>query len=132
MFELRRHNTDRLYDEAGYNDLLSRHYTAKAAQTALDAAQQADPSGPRYFVTKPATLKTSTGRLTNAYYLVSAACHHNGVTVTKRQKGFSDFPNLMALVKEGLLETRNRGPRGGRTWHATRKGRRALSKVDGS
>ncbi len=132
MFELRRHNPAHRYDPTGYTDLISRHHTAKAAQTALDATQQADPSGPRCFVTKPAMLKTTTGRLTNAYYLISAARHRNGVTVTKRQKGYSDFPDLMALVGKGLLETRNKGPRGGRTWHATRKGRQALSKCDDS
>ena len=52
------------------------------------------------------------------------------MSVTKRQKGFSDYPQLMELVNEGLLEIRNRGPRGGQTWHATRKGRRAVAKVN--
>ncbi len=130
MFELRRHNPARRYDPTGYTDLLSRHHTAKAAQTALDAAQQTDPNGPRCFVVNPAMLKTGTGRLTNAYYLIQYACHRNGTTVTKRQKGFSDYPDLMCLVGKGLLEIRHNGPRSGQTWHATRKGRRAIAKVE--
>ncbi len=129
MFELRCHNPKRRYDPTGYTDLISRHHTAKAAQIALDAAQQRNPSGPRCFVIKPTTLKTGTGRLTNAYFLIDTACHRNGVTVTKRQKGFSDYGDLMCLVENGLLETRNKGPRGGMTWHATRKGRRAIAKI---
>jgi hypothetical protein len=72
---------------------------------------------------------TSTGLLTGAYYLISAACHRGGATVTKRAKGFSDYGDLMALVEDGMLEIRHRGPRGGQTWHATRKGRRAIVKV---
>ena len=130
MFELHRHNPKRRYDPTGYTDLISRHHTAKGAGEALDAAQQADPSGPRYFVTKPTTLLTGTGRLTNAYWLIEWAKSRFGVTVTKRQKGFSDYPQLTELVAEGLLEVRNKGPRGGQTWHATRKGRRAVAKVD--
>ena len=137
MFELKRHNG------TGY-ETISRHHTPKAATRALDAATLSNPpptprfDGPyptyplegRYFIAKPTTLITSTERLTNAYWLINWARSRDGVSVTKRQKGFSDYPQLMELVAEGLLETRNNGPRGGQTWHATRRGRRAVAKVD--
>lgn len=130
MFELRRHNVDKAHMPCSYTDLVSRHHTMKAAQAALEAAQAADPNGQRLFIVKPTRLVTGTGKLTGAYYRIKAACHPNGTTVTKRAKGFSDYPDLMALVSEGLLEIRNKGPRGGQTWHATRKGRRHMVKAE--
>ena len=128
MFDLMRHTGTTPWVET-----ISRHRTGKAAKAALEAAKKGNPGWEftgRYFIVKPTTLLTSTGRLTNAYWLIHWAKARDGVSVTKRQKGFSDYPQLMELVAEGLLENGNKGPRGGATWHATRKGRRAVAKVD--
>ena len=130
MFDLMRHTATHPWVET-----ISRHHTGKTATAALGAAEKRNPRPEsaivgRYFIAKPTTLLTSTGRLTNAYWHIEWAKDRAGVSVTKRQKGCSDYPQLMELVNEGLLEIRNRGPRGGQTWHATRKGRRAVAKVD--
>ncbi len=120
----------------GYTETISKHRTASAANRALESAirsaphiTRTSPLAGRYFVKKPTTLLTSAGIFTLAYYRISAACASEGIHVTRRAKGFSDYSDLMNLVSEGLLEIRNRGPRGGKTWHATRRGRRAIAKA---
>ena len=116
--------------------LVSSHRTLKAAELAMKKLESSDSPDlkhwekPHRFIVKPTTLVTGTGRLTHAYWLVKAAATRAGTTVTKRQKGFSDFGDLMSLTNEGLLEIRFNGPRGGKTWHATNKGRRALANYD--
>jgi len=116
--------------------LVSSHRTMKAAELAMKKLEAIDSPDLKYWekpqrwIMKPTTLVTGTGRLTNAYWLVKAGATRAGTTVTKRQKGFSDFGDLMSLVHEGLLEIRFTGPRGGKTWHATSKGRRALATGD--
>ena len=127
MFILKRH-----IDDYGHTETVSRHRSLKAAQIAKADDENRHPLPHLYrltsklFIVKPTTLITGTGRYTNAFYLIAAATHRDGATVTERNKGFSNYADLMALVTEGLLEVRDTGPRGGKRWHATRKGRRAV------
>ena len=130
MFTLRVHTL-----AAPYIAPVSQHRTLKAAKAAKASAEKRNPPGRygaplaahRYQIVKPTTLRHSTGRYTNAFYLIAAAMHRGGAVVTSRARGFSNFGDLMDLTREGLLETRYCGPRGGRTWHATSKGRRAVA-----
>ncbi len=118
-----------------YIKTLSRHRTLKAAKAAKQRAEKRNPPPQyalvgRYFIVKPVTLITGTGNFTNAYYHVRWGKNRNGTTVTRRARGYSDYPELMGLVAAGLLEVRPTGPRGGDRWHATRQGRRAVAKAE--
>ena len=132
MFTLRIHTDS--YHPTNYTEVISRHRTLGAAKTAKTAAEKRNPPPEyaltgRFFITKPVTLLTGTGRFTNAYYHISAGAKRAGTTVTRRRGGYSDFNELAGLVSAGLLEVRYTGPRGGQAWHATDKGRRAIAKV---
>ena len=68
-------------------------------------------------------------RPTNAYFVLNAAKDRDGTTPARRQKGWTDFDIFAALARREWLEDRQTGPRGGRRWHATRKGRYHLAKA---
>lgn len=69
----------------------------------------------------------STGRTTNAFHKLCAACAPHGAMVVKRGRGFDDNDIIQALATDKLIKVRQSGPRGGRRWHATKKGRKALA-----
>ena len=62
------------------------------------------------------------GKKTNAFYLLEDGLGADGVGVTRRAKGFTNFSNIQELVKAGLLERRATGPRGGSRWFTTPQG----------
>tara|TARA_R110000744_G_scaffold153576_1_gene267988 strand:- start:365 stop:619 length:255 start_codon:yes stop_codon:yes gene_type:complete len=64
-------------------------------------------------------------RPTNKFYILA----HPGSTPTRRQKGYSDYNDYEALEKAGWLGKRTTGPRGGKTWWPTRKGKYHLAKA---
>jgi hypothetical protein len=64
-------------------------------------------------------------RPTNKFYILA----YPGSTPTRRQKGYSDYNDYEALEKAGWLEKRATGPRGGKTWWPTRKGKYHLAKA---
>ncbi len=130
MFTLRVHTL-----AAPYIAPVSQHRTLKAAKAAKASAEKRNPPGRygaplathRYQIVKPTTLRFGNGRYTIAFYLIVAAGSRDGIGVTNRAGNFSNFSDLMDLTREGLLETRYNGPKGGRTWHVTSKGRRAVA-----
>lgn len=67
-------------------------------------------------------------KTTNTFYVLHAAAK-GGTTPTRRQKGWSDYDIFITLLKRGWIETRSTGPRGGKTYHATRKGRYHLNRA---
>jgi hypothetical protein len=64
-------------------------------------------------------------RPTNKFYIMESS----GSTPTRRQKGYSDYNDYEALEKAGWLEKRATGPRGGKTWWPTKKGKYHLAKA---
>jgi len=66
------------------------------------------------------------GKKTNAFYLLEDGLGADGVVVTRRAKGFTNYGNIQELVKAGLLERRAAGPRGGDRWFTTPDGAIAL------
>ena len=67
-------------------------------------------------------------RPTNKFYIMER-CYSTGSTPTRRQKGFSDYNDYLALEKAGWLEKRATGPRGGKTWWPTEKGKYHLAEA---
>lgn len=70
------------------------------------------------------------GKKTNAFYLLEDGLSDDGVGVTRRAKGFTNFSIIQELVKAGLLERRAAGPRGGSRWFTTPQG--ALTMIGAS
>jgi hypothetical protein len=68
------------------------------------------------------------GRETVAHQKLLDGKTPGGAVVEKRGKGFSDFPVIKSLVKEGYLEMRATGPRGGAQYFTTQKGLEAIIK----
>jgi hypothetical protein len=66
---------------------------------------------------------------TQTYGVLAYAACRGGVTPTRRQKGWSDWNIFSYLLGRGWIEARNTGPRGGRSYYATRKGRYHLRKA---
>ena len=64
-------------------------------------------------------------RPTNKFYILS----NPGSIPTRRLKGYSDYNDYEALEQAGWLEKRVTGPRGGKTWWPTRKGKYHLAKA---
>ena len=69
-------------------------------------------------------------RFTNSYHLILAACTEAGIGVTRRQKGYTNFSELQALVTAGYLERKSAGPRGGQRWFATPAGIEATERAE--
>ena len=61
------------------------------------------------------------GKRTETYHVLHASAR-GGTKVTRRAGGWSDFHIIEALMRRGWIEPRPTGPRGGRVYHATRKG----------
>ena len=68
-------------------------------------------------------------KYTQTYDVLAYAACRGGVTPTRRQKGWSDWNIFSYLLGRGWIEARNTGPRGGRSYYATRKGRYHLKKA---
>ena len=64
-------------------------------------------------------------RPTNKFYILASP----GAVPTRRRGGWSDYNDFLALSQSGWLEQRATGPRGGKTWWATRKGKYHLAKA---
>lgn len=62
---------------------------------------------------------------TNKFYIMALS----GSTPTRRRGGWSDYNDYEALERAGWLEQRATGPRGGKTWWPTRKGKYHLAKA---
>jgi hypothetical protein len=75
------------------------------------------------------TINAANPRLTNTGWILDAASTHGGTTITQRQKGYSDSDLFDSLDDAKWIEPRRTGPRGGVTWHATRRGRYHLNKA---
>jgi len=75
------------------------------------------------------TVNASAPRMTNTGYILAAAATRDGTKVTRRQKGYSDSDLIYGLDRIKWIEPRATGPRGGITWHATRRGRYHLKKA---
>jgi len=75
------------------------------------------------------TTNKAAPRWTNIGYILGAAASRGGATITRRQKGFSDWDLFAALHRAAWIEPRATGPRGGKTWHATARGRYRLRKA---
>lgn len=65
------------------------------------------------------------GRTTNAYWLLNSAAAEDGV-LPLHERSRSEYQILERLTKEGLVETRRSGPRGGIRYHITNAGMAAL------
>ena len=59
------------------------------------------------------------GRTTAAHQKLIDGQTAEGARVVRRAKGFSDHGVINALVREGWLEARASGPRGGTRWFTT-------------
>ena len=67
------------------------------------------------------------GRTTAAHQKLLDGQTAEGARVIRRAKGFSDHGVIVALVREGWLEARATGPRGGTRWFTTPAGAAAVS-----
>ena len=67
------------------------------------------------------------GRTTAAHQKLLDGQTAEGARVIRRAKGFSDHDVINALVREGWLEARASGPRGGVRWFTTAAGAAAVS-----
>ena len=67
------------------------------------------------------------GRTTVAHQKLLDGQTSDGARVVRRAKGFSDHGVINALVREGWLEARASGPRGGTRWFTTAAGAAAVS-----
>ena len=67
------------------------------------------------------------GRATAAYQKLLDGQTAEGARVCRRAKGFSDHGVINALVREGWLEARATGPRGGTRWFTTAAGAAAVA-----
>jgi hypothetical protein len=70
------------------------------------------------------------GCLTETYHVLHAAAR-GGTTVTRRAGGWSNFNIVEALMRRGWIEPRPTGPRGGKVYFATRKGRYHMRRAVG-
>ena len=70
------------------------------------------------------------GKKTNAFYLLKDGLADDGLNVSRRGKGFGNYPKIQELVRAGLLERRSAGPRGGDRWFTTPDG--AIALIDAS
>ena len=66
------------------------------------------------------------GRTTVAHQKLIDGQTAEGARVVRRAKGFSDHGVINALVREGWLEARSTGPRGGTRWFTTAAGAAAV------
>ena len=66
------------------------------------------------------------GRTTAAHQKLIDGQTAEGARVVRRAKGFSDYDVINALVREGWLEARATGPRGGTRWFTTPAGAAAV------
>tara|TARA_R110000822_G_scaffold162095_1_gene302431 strand:- start:389 stop:616 length:228 start_codon:yes stop_codon:yes gene_type:complete len=66
------------------------------------------------------------GRTTAAHQKLIDGQTAEGARVVRRAKGFSDHGVINALVREGWLEARSTGPRGGTRWFTTAAGAAAV------
>ena len=69
---------------------------------------------------------TYQGRRTAAHQKLLDGQTAAGAGVVRRAKGFSDHGVINALVREGWLEPRASGPRGGVRWFTTPAGAAAV------
>lgn len=67
------------------------------------------------------------GRTTAAHQKLIDGQTAEGARVVRRAKGFSDHGVINGLVREGWLEARASGPRGGTRWFTTAAGAAAVS-----
>ena len=67
------------------------------------------------------------GRTTVAHQKLIDGQTAEGARVVRRAKGFSDHGVINALVREGWLEARASGPRGGTRWFTTAAGAAAVA-----
>ena len=67
------------------------------------------------------------GRTTAAHQKLLDGQTAEGARVVRRAKGFSDHGVINALVREGWLEARASGPRGGTRYFTTPAGAAAVS-----
>ena len=67
------------------------------------------------------------GRTTVAHQKLLDGQTSDGARVVRRAKGFSDPGVIHALVREGWLEARASGPRGGTRWFTTPAGAAAVA-----
>ena len=67
------------------------------------------------------------GRTTAAHQKLLDGQTAEGARVIRRAKGFSDHGVINALVREGWLEARASGPRGGTRYFTTPAGAAAVS-----
>ena len=67
------------------------------------------------------------GRTTVAHQKLIDGQTPDGARVVRRAKGFSDHDVINVLVREGWLEARASGPRGGVRWFTTAAGAAAVS-----
>ena len=67
------------------------------------------------------------GRTTAAHQKLLDGQTAEGARVCRRAKGFSDHGVNNALVREGWLEARASGPRGGTRWFTTAAGAAAVA-----
>ena len=67
------------------------------------------------------------GRTTAAHQKLIDGQTAEGARVVRRAKGFSDHGVINGLVREGWLEARSTGPRGGVRWFTTAAGAAAVS-----
>ena len=68
-------------------------------------------------------------KYTEAAYKLMESANREGATVDRRKGGWTNFDVLRRLGMLGLVEARETGPRGGRRYHATRRGRYQLKKL---
>ena len=66
---------------------------------------------------------------TERYWVLLDASRRTGATPTRRGGGWTNYPTIRELLDVEWLEKRHTGPRGGITYHATRKGRYHLRKA---
>jgi hypothetical protein len=66
------------------------------------------------------------GRTTTAHQKLLDGQTAAGARVVRRARGFSDHGVINALLREGWLEARASGPRGGTRWFTTAAGAAAL------
>lgn len=68
---------------------------------------------------------------TRAYLWLRSASEPEGITVEFRNKRHhNNIATLQGMVMRGWLEIKNSGPRGGKRYHATEKGREAIRCAD--
>ena len=75
------------------------------------------------------TLKLYVGsNKTKAYEILERGCTNEGATVTRRNKGWSDFDVIRNLQKLGWIEPKPAGIRGGIRYFTTQAGAEEMKK----